>query len=88
MSEWILEIKDGSFADHEYVCDEWHRIELNLNDAKMIPLIRCRDCKEFGLEEGEEPPTLEHCRKYVQFGGIREVDPNGLCAWAEPKEEA
>jgi hypothetical protein len=45
MSEYILEVADGSWADHEYVCDEWHRIELNLNKAKMTKLIRCRDCK-------------------------------------------
>ena len=35
MSEYILEIADGSWADHEYVCDEWHRIEAGVYEYRM-----------------------------------------------------
>lgn len=85
MSEWILEIKDGSYADHEYVCDEWHRVELDLNDAKMTPLIHCSDCRHF----------KEWCRacsndRLVEANGavFLSVDPDWFCSQAKPKEEA
>lgn len=82
MSEWVLEIKDGSYADHEYVCDEWHRIELDLNEAKMTPLIHCRDCRYFK----ELFWACNNDRLVEANGGVLlSVDPDGFCSQAEPK---
>ena len=81
VSEWILEIKEGSYADHERPCEEWHRIELNLDNAKMKPLIHCRNCRYY------LPTSIETF--YCDYWTIDDLhDNNGFCAWAEPKEEA
>lgn len=85
MSEYILVIADGSWADHEYVGDEWHRIELNLNNAKMTPLIHCHDCR---LDETDDCPV--YCARQ-RTGGIAKrlrTDPFGYCAWSKPRDDA
>jgi len=85
MSEYILEVADGSWADHEYVCDEWHRIELNLNKAKMTKLIRCSDCKYFK----ESFWACSNDRLVKANGSVfLSVDPDGFCSKAKPKEES
>ena len=82
MSRWILEIKDGSYADHEYVGDEWHRIELTLNNAKMEKLIRCKDCKYSCISSHfVECEKLDICLPRDEFNRF-------FCAWAKPKEGA
>lgn len=42
-----------------------------------VPVIRCKDCKKFVVEEGQA-----YCLD--MFG---QCDENGFCAWAERKEE-
>lgn len=84
MSEWVLEIKEGSYADHEYVCDEWHRIELNLNEAKMKPLVRCRDCKYFKQSFWA---CENECLVKANGSVLISVDPDGFCSHGKFKEQ-
>lgn len=85
MSEFILEIKEGSYAGHEYPADEWHRIELDLTEAKMTPLIRCEDCRYFK----EWCRACSNDRLVKANGGVfLSVYPDGFCSQAEPKEGA
>ena len=80
MSEYILEVADGSWADHEYVCDEWHRIELDLNKAKMTKLIRCGDCR-FGDTYAPDR-GFRDCRMMCH----KIVPSDCYCAIGRPKE--
>ena len=44
-------------------------------------VIRCRDCKDFVDVMGQT-----ECER--SSGGYFGVEPDGFCAWAEPKEES
>ena len=75
MGEYALSIKEGTHADHQYVGDEWHKIELDLVNAKMVPLIRCKNCAKWGTE-----------RRFTgKCTGPGTPDPEGFCSWGESK---
>ena len=68
---------DGSETKYCYPCREI----LTTIDAQptidAVPVIRCKDCKNFVDEEDQS-----YC---IDMAG--QCDGNGFCAWAERKEE-
>jgi hypothetical protein len=46
-------------------------------------IVRCRDCAYSNV-----PIPLNGCRYCMLDSGCREIDPDGYCSLAEPKEES
>lgn len=52
------------------------------------PIIRCRDCKWYYEAKGYHPNgnyDMRCCKYFDTYND--EVDPDGFCAWASPREE-
>ena len=61
----------------EYVCElgSW----IDKMDGKKERVVRCRDCKRYTEIDAWG-------RKSMCFRQDREVEPDGFCAWGEPRE--
>ena len=72
---------DSSADVHEYVVSITDRQACALQYITHERVIRCRDCSNFVDVMGQ----TECERSSGEYFG---VEPEGFCAWAEPKEES
>ena len=71
----------------EYVCELTDKLATDLRARRRERIVRCRDCKH-AYERGGE---LD-CSHFIQWDyysdqpGHWPVEPDGFCAWGEPRE--
>lgn len=86
MAEYVCDMTDD-YPDVPYGADEYSGTV-----ERRERIVRCRDCKH-AMEHrsksilGSEPVTLI-CSGLIQgaYSEGADVDPDGFCAWGEPRE--
>ena len=76
--EAILKVPDGNWSQKRYAQEIRKQAPVD-----AVPVVRCRDCKRYQHEVGDDKYALGWC----PFLTIHLVSRDGFCAWGKRKED-